>query len=39
MSLQDPIRAVLPMKMAACVDCHKTSKAAVTCTTCHELSR
>jgi hypothetical protein len=28
---------LLPMRMKACVDCHKTNHAAVTCTTCHEL--
>jgi glucose dehydrogenase len=38
-SKQDPIRPVLQMKMAACVDCHKASKAALSCTACHELSR
>jgi hypothetical protein len=27
----------LPMRMKACVDCHKINHAAVTCTTCHEL--
>jgi hypothetical protein len=27
----------LPMRMKACVDCHKANRAAVTCTTCHEL--
>ena len=26
----------LPMRMKACVDCHKENHAAVTCTTCHE---
>ena len=36
---QDPIVQVLPMKMKACVDCHQTSHASVTCTVCHELSQ
>jgi hypothetical protein len=36
---QDPIMPVLAMKMKACVDCHQTSRAPVTCTTCHELSQ
>jgi hypothetical protein len=27
------------MKMKWCVDCHKQNKAAVTCTTCHELGQ
>ncbi|HEY3839882.1 MAG TPA: PQQ-binding-like beta-propeller repeat protein [Bryobacteraceae bacterium] len=36
---QDPVELVLPMKMKACVDCHQTSHAPVTCTTCHELSQ
>ena len=26
-------------KMKACVDCHKSSRATVTCTACHELSQ
>lgn len=26
----------MPMRMKACVDCHKENHAAVTCTTCHE---
>jgi Cytochrome c7 and related cytochrome c/Class III cytochrome C family len=32
----DIVELQLPMKMKACVDCHKTNHAAVTCTTCHE---
>jgi hypothetical protein len=36
---QDPIVQVLLMKMKACVDCHQSSHASVTCTTCHELSQ
>jgi quinoprotein glucose dehydrogenase len=36
---QDPIVPVLPMKMKACVDCHRANHAPVTCTTCHELSQ
>lgn len=31
------IEQQLSMKMKACVDCHRTNRAAVTCTTCHEL--
>jgi hypothetical protein len=27
----------LPMRMKACIDCHKANHAAVACTTCHEL--
>ena len=26
----------LPMRMKACVDCHKANSAPITCTTCHE---
>jgi len=29
----------LAMKMKACVDCHKSNKAVVTCTACHDLSQ
>ena len=36
---QDPIEPVLAMKMKACVDCHETRKATLSCTACHELSR
>jgi formate-dependent nitrite reductase cytochrome c552 subunit len=36
---QDQIRPVLQMKMKACVACHQTSRAKVTCTVCHELSQ
>lgn len=36
---QDPIEAVLPMTMKACVDCHRSKHASVTCTVCHELKR
>jgi hypothetical protein len=35
----DALELQLPMKMKACVDCHKTSHAVVTCTACHELSQ
>jgi transposase len=28
-----------PAKMKACVDCHKTHKATIVCTACHELSQ
>jgi hypothetical protein len=34
----DPGKPFLQMKMKACVDCHKTNKAVVTCNTCHDLS-
>lgn len=37
--MQERIQPVLPMKMKACVDCHKVQHAPVTCTTCHELSQ
>ena len=36
---QERIQLVLEMKMKACVDCHRTSRATVTCTACHELSQ
>lgn len=36
---QDQIRLVLRMKMTACVDCHQTNHAKITCTVCHELSQ
>jgi hypothetical protein len=36
---QEQIRPVLQMKMKACVDCHQTNHAKVTCTVCHELSQ
>lgn len=36
---QDPIRPVLAMKMHACVDCHRSTKAPIACNTCHELSQ
>lgn len=36
---QASIKPVLKMKMAACVDCHKTHKATITCNKCHELSQ
>ena len=36
---QDPVQPVLAMKMKACVDCHRSHRAAVTCTACHELSQ
>jgi hypothetical protein len=32
----DTVEPHLAMRMKACVDCHKTNHAAVTCTTCHE---
>jgi hypothetical protein len=35
----DTVKLVLEMKMKACVDCHKTSRATVVCTVCHELSQ
>lgn len=36
---QSKIEAVLPMKMKACVDCHRETRANLACTTCHELSQ
>jgi hypothetical protein len=36
---ENPTRAVLAMKMKACVDCHKTSHATVACNKCHELNQ
>ena len=35
----DVVKLQLNMKMKACVDCHKSSRAAVTCTACHELGQ
>jgi glucose dehydrogenase len=35
---QDPVVPVLEMKMKACIDCHQSMQAPVTCTVCHELS-
>jgi hypothetical protein len=35
----DVVKAQLPMKMKACVDCHKTNHAIVVCTACHELTQ
>ena len=32
----DVVELHLPMRMKACVDCHKEKHAPVTCTTCHE---
>ena len=32
----DVVELKLPMRMKACVDCHKANQAAATCTTCHE---
>ncbi len=36
---EDPGKPFLAMKMKACVDCHKSKQAAVTCTICHDLSQ
>jgi hypothetical protein len=36
---QASIQAVLAMKMAACVECHKAREATIACTKCHELSQ
>jgi hypothetical protein len=36
---EDVVKAQLPMKMKACVDCHKTNHATVVCTACHELTQ
>jgi len=35
----DAVTLELSMKMKACVDCHKSNRATVTCTACHELSQ
>ena len=35
----DAVKLQLSMKMKGCVDCHKSSRATVTCTACHELSQ
>jgi hypothetical protein len=32
----DVVELHMPMRMKACVDCHKANRAAVTCTACHE---
>jgi hypothetical protein len=34
---QDVVELHMPMRMKACVDCHRSSGAARTCTTCHEV--
>ncbi|MGI8989698.1 MAG: cytochrome c3 family protein [Bryobacteraceae bacterium] len=36
---RDTVQAEHPMKMKWCVDCHKQSKAAAACNTCHELGQ
>ena len=36
---QEKVDLAQPMKMKWCVDCHKQQKAAITCTTCHELGQ
>ena len=36
---EDVVKPQLPMKMKACVDCHKTNHATVVCTACHELTQ
>jgi len=36
---QDSPPKEAPVKMKACVDCHKESKATVDCTACHELNQ
>ncbi len=33
---QDVVELHMPMRMKACVDCHKAKSVASTCTTCHE---
>jgi len=33
---QETVELHLPMRMKACVDCHKANSAAITCTACHE---
>ena len=35
----DRLQPVLQMKMKACIDCHQSRRATVTCTACHELSQ
>ena len=35
----ETMRIERPTTMKACIDCHKEHKAAVTCTTCHELNQ
>jgi formate-dependent nitrite reductase cytochrome c552 subunit len=36
---QDRMQPFRPMKMSTCIDCHRQSKATVSCTACHELSQ
>ncbi len=38
-ALQASVHAQQPVRMKWCVDCHKSSKAKVGCTTCHELGQ
>jgi hypothetical protein len=33
---QDSVSLHMPMRMKACVDCHRSNAAAVTCASCHE---
>jgi hypothetical protein len=33
---QDAIARYMPMRMKACVDCHRANAAAISCTSCHE---
>jgi hypothetical protein len=35
----ETVRMERPIYMRACIGCHKENKAAVTCTTCHELGQ
>jgi c(7)-type cytochrome triheme protein len=35
----ETVKLELSMKMKACVDCHKSNRATVACTACHELSQ
>lgn len=37
--VEDARQAFLPATMKTCVDCHKTRKASVSCTICHELNQ
>lgn len=37
--IQEKMDLHRPVKMAACVDCHKANKATVACTACHELGQ
>jgi hypothetical protein len=36
---RETLSAEVDHSMKSCVDCHRETKAAVTCTVCHELSQ